>query len=128
MCCATGLKIGLASSLSNKNPPLARHTGGGKGESDYLKRSMYACEEPHKACTASLVQLVDAGIGEDLGEHLTDLILQDGVHIVSAEFRVTGKDVSGPLGMLLQLFGVLGCRCAGDQHISKLQPFPFSGG
>ena len=99
LCC--GMKIGPISSLSNKNPPPARHTGGGKGESDYLKRSLYACKEPHKACTASLVQLVDAGIGENLGEHLTDLILQDGVHIVGAEFRVTGKDVPGPLGMLL---------------------------
>ena len=46
---------------------------------------MYACEEPHKACTASLVQFVDAGVGEDLGEHLTDLILQDEIGQVFAE-------------------------------------------
>ena len=72
MCCVTGLKIGLEAPLNNKNPPLARHTGGGRA---FFKRSLHACEEPHKACTASLVQLVDAGVGENLGEHLTDLIL-----------------------------------------------------
>ena len=58
-------------------------------------RSLYGFEEPHEACTACFVQLVDTGIGQDLGEDMADLVLQDEVDRISVQLRVPGEDLLG---------------------------------
>ena len=53
-------------------------------------RSLYGFEEAHEACTACFVQLVDTGIGQDLGEDMADLVLQDEVDRISIQLRALG--------------------------------------
>ena len=69
-------------------------------------RSLYGFEEAHEACTACFVQLVDTGIGQDLGEDMADLVLQDEVDRISIQLRVPGEDLLGPGSVFLQGFGV----------------------
>ena len=47
------------------------------------------------------------------------------MHGVAVQFRVAGKDIPGPLGVLLQFFRVLAHRGAGDQCIGQLSHFLF---
>ena len=48
---------------------------------------------------------------------MAHLVLQDEVHGVAVQFRVAGKNILGPLGVLLQFFRVLAHRGAGHQCI-----------
>ena len=52
-----------------------------RGESPLACCLLYTFEEPHKACAARFVQLVDTGIGQYLGKDMADLILHDAVHV-----------------------------------------------
>ena len=89
----------------------------------YLQKLLHACKKTLKTCAAGSIQFVDAGVGQNFGEHVADLILQNGVYVVCVQFRMAGEDALGPLGVLLQLFGVLGSGGAGDQYIGQLGHF-----
>mgnify|MGYP006981239997 CR=1 FL=1 len=56
---------------------------------------------------------------------MAHLVLQDEVHGVAVQFRVAGKNILGPLGVLLQFFRVLAHRGAGYQCIGQLKQFLF---
>ena len=48
------------------------------------------------------------------------------MHSVAVQFRVAGKNVPGPLGVLLQFFRVLGSPVVrANQHIGQLKQFLF---
>ena len=84
-------------------------------------RLFYAGKEPHEPGTTGFVQLVHTGIGQHLCEHLAHLILQDEVHGVAVQLRVTGQNVLRPLRVLLQRFGVLADGGAGYQHVCQIK-------
>ena len=56
---------------------------------------------------------------------MAHLVLQDEVHGVAVQFRVAGKNILGPLGVLLQFFRVLTHRGAGHQCIGQLKQLFF---
>ena len=75
----------------------------------------------HEPGTTGFVQLVHTGIGQHLCEHLAHLILQDEVHGVAVQLRVTGQNVLCPLRVLLQRFGVLADGGAGYQYVCQIK-------
>ena len=70
-----------------------------------------------KPARPAVVQLVDAGVYEDLGKDMANLVLHDGVDIFGVQLRVAGEDVHRPLGVLLQGLAVLSGGDAGRQQV-----------
>ena len=119
-----GTENGLGPPLNNKNPRRQGIPAGERGRA-FFNRLLHACKEPHKACAASLVHFIDTSIGQYLSEHMAHLVLQDEVHGVAVQFRVAGKNILGPLGVLLQFFRVLAHRGGATSASASSNSFLF---